>query len=372
MRVTVLGENLKRALSTTNRAVAGKSTLPVLSNVLLQTHEGALKLSATNLETYISTSCGAKVADEGAITLPAKLLSDWVAGVPNDTIEMTLDEQNMTVALVCGKYKATMHGIEAGEFPTAPAITSAPLATFAPDELRVAIAQTALAAKTDSTGGALVGVNIQFNTNKASATFAAADGFRLGTRRIDLNNIPLDAEMLIPATALIALSGLIGENNIDVSVSDNNGQALFDLDGTQFTTRLLDGKFPDFQRIIPAQCTGRAILETADLLRALKLASAVLASQSKETQTVKLAFASNEVAITAIAPEIANNDTVLECAFSGVDVSILLNVHYLMDMVSACKAPQVAIELQTSNHPAVIKPVGTDNYLAIVMPLNKR
>lgn len=372
MRLSLLQSNFKTALSTVNRAVAGKSTLPVLSNVLLQTHEGALRVSATNLDTHIGTTCGAKVQDEGAITLPAKLLLDWVSGVPNDVIEMALDSDNMTVALVCGKYKATMHGIDADYFPTAPAITSEPLATFAPDELRTAIAQTAYAAAVDNSRPVLAGVFLRFDVDKASATFAAADGFRLATRRVDLASFPQDAELLMPATALAALSGLIGENNVAVSISDNSGMALFDLDGTTFTTRLIDGKFPDFQRIIPAQSTGRAILETADLQRALKLAALAVASRSKETQIVKLAFDTSGVVVTAITPEIGNSETTLECPFSGDAVTISLNVHYLMDAIAACKTPQIAIELQAANHPAVVKPVGTDNYTAIVMPMTAR
>ena len=372
MKISVLADNFKKALSTANRAVASKSTLPVLSNVLLQTKDGALQVSATNLDAYITTPCGAKVEDEGAVTLPAKLLSDWVAGVPNDVIEMTLDDKSLSMALVCGKYRTTIHGIEADEFPVTPAITTEQLALFTPDELKTAIAQSVIAAADNNNRPALAGVSLQFSASMASATFSAADGHRLASKRVDTDGIAHDADLLVPASAMSALSALIGESNIAVSISDNAGLALFDCDGVQFTTRLIDAKFPDWRRIVPDTFTTRVILETTDLQRALKLSALVFPSGEKVSKIVKLTVSDGLLTIKTTYAEVATNETVLECSTTGDPLVFTVNIHYLIDAVASCKSPQVALELQTAKHPCVVKPIGADNYTHIVLPMVTR
>ncbi|HRC77549.1 MAG TPA: DNA polymerase III subunit beta, partial [Kouleothrix sp.] len=169
MKLSCLQENLKRGLAIVGHAVAGKSTLPVLSNILLASDDGRLKLAATNLEIGITCWIGAKIEDEGAVTVPAKLLSDVVSGLPNDKISLVLDQRTQTVGLKCARYEASIKGIEADEFPVIPTISDAePTASFPPALLREAIDQVAFAAASDDTRPVLAGVLMRLRGKAAT------------------------------------------------------------------------------------------------------------------------------------------------------------------------------------------------------------
>ena len=254
MKLSCLQENLKRGLAIVGHAVAGKSTLPVLSNILLSTDEGRLKLAATNLEIGITCWIGAKIEEEGAVTVPAKLLSDYIGGLPNDKINLTLDSRTQTLSVQCGReFKANMKGIEADEFPVIPTIADrTPTIAFPPDALREAIDQVAFAAASDDTRPVLAGVLLRLKGT--SATFAAADGFRLSVRTVTLPEpVAEPQEVIVPGRALQELARTIGDvqGNVEVTVTPSGGQILFHTEQMDLVSRLIEGKFPDFEGIIP-------------------------------------------------------------------------------------------------------------------------
>ena len=203
MKVSVLQENLAKGLSIVGRAVATKSTLPVLGNILLSTDKGRLKLSATNLEIGINCWVGAKVEDEGAITVPARLLSEYVSNLPNDRIDMELTLRTHTLNLACARVKTNIKGIDAEEFPLIPVVTDQPTLVISPDLLKEMIAQVAFAAATDESRPVLAGVLASFDGAAGTFTLAAADGFRLSVRAAALpNNASGKLDVIIPARTL--------------------------------------------------------------------------------------------------------------------------------------------------------------------------
>lgn len=377
MKLTVLQENLKRGLATVSHAVAGKSTLPVLSNVLLATDGGRLKLAATNLEVGITHWIGAQVLEEGAITIPAKLLADVVGGLPNDKVTLTLDARTQTVKVECGRFVSNIKGIEADEFPTIPTISDRdPAVRMPPELLREAIDQVAFAAATDDSRPVLAGVLVRLRDQRV--ILAAADGFRLATRTVQLSEpLAQSVEFIVPARALIELSRILGETegNVGITVTPGGGQALFHTENTELVSRLIDGKFPDFERIIPQQYTTRTILDTAELTKAVKLAS-YFATASQNV--VKLALAAGgqlepgKLVISANAAEVGDNTGEIDALVGGEGGQIALNVKYLGDALSAIKTAQVALETQTSQSPGVFKPVGQEGYVHIIMPMSIR
>ena len=378
MKLSCLQENLKRGLAVVGHAVAGKSTLPVLSNILLATDEGRLKLAATNLEIGITCWIGAKVDEEGAVTIPAKLLSDYVGGLPNDKISMALDARTQMLTVQCGReFVANMKGIEAEEFPIIPTIEDrTPTVSFPPDVLREAIDQVAFAAASDDTRPVLAGVLLRLKDD--TATFAAADGFRLSVRTIALPEpVTEPMEVIIPSRTLTELSRIIGdtEGPVEVTVTASGGQILFHTEEMDLVSRLIEGKFPDFERIIPSSYATRSVLETQELAKAVKLAS-YFANAS--ANIVKLTFESGgelepgKLTLSANAAEVGDNQSSLDVMITGEGGQLALNVRFLSEALSAMKTSQIALETQTAQSPGVFRPIGTEGFIHIVMPMTVR
>ncbi len=376
MKLSCLQENLKRGLATVSHAVAGKSTLPVLANVLLATDNGRLKLAATNLEVGITCWIGAQIAEEGASTVPAKLLSDVVGGLPNDKVTLTLDARTQSVNLACARFTNNIKGIEADEFPPIPTVAERdPVITLPADMLREAIDQVAFAAAGDDSRPVLAGVLIRLRGNEA--VFAAADGFRLAKRIITLPEpVATSQELIVPARALSELARIIGDaESVALSVTPEGNQVLFHTESTDLVSRLIDGKFPDFERIIPTDHTTRTVLETQELTKAVKLASFFAnASQNIVKITVEPGgeLGPGKLVISANAAEVGDNTGELDGMVHGEGGQIALNVKYLAEALNAMKTAQVALETQTPQSPGVLKPVGQEGYVHIVMPMTIR
>lgn len=387
MNVSCLKENLRRGLAAVGRAVASRSPLPVLTNILVSTDEGRLKLVATDLEIGITTWIGAKVKEEGAITLPARLFTDIVGNLPNDTVSLTLDARTQSVRLECSRYTTNIKGMAADDFPSIPTVGDhTPTLVLPAGELRQAIGQVAFAAATDVSRPVLTGVLMRVGSGVADSpyavTFAAADGYRLAKRVIPLpeGGAPsgIGQEVIVPARALSELARVIGdgEGEVVVTVTPTGGQVLFHTETTDLVSRLIDGTFPDFERIIPADYATRSVLETGELVKAVKLASLfATANQNFIKLTMEPGeegLAPGQVIITANAADRGDNTGTLEGAIHGEGGQIAMNVKYLNDALAAMETPQVAIETQTPQHPGVFKPVGHDSYVHVIMPMTLR
>lgn len=377
MKVSCLQENLRRGLSIVGHAVASKSTLPVLSNILLASDSGRLRLQATNLEIGITCWIGAKIEEEGAVTIPAKLLSDFVGNLPNDTVNLTLDERTQTVHLRCARSEANIKGIEADEFPSIPTIDAdEPTVAIPPDVLRMAIDQAAFAAASDDTRPVLAGVLLKLQDN--TITLSATDGFRLAVKTIELPEpVNTPQEVVIPARALQEVSRIIGDSDdpVEITITPSGGQILFHASNVDLVSRLIDGKFPDYQRVIPQQYATRAVMDRAALLQATRQAS-VFATSSANITKVSLEaggeFGPGRMILSANAAEVGNNKTELEGQVNGEGGQIALNVRFLQDTLNAIPTPQVAFEMQTPSSPGVFRPVGDDSLLIIIMPMSVR
>ncbi len=377
MKVSCLQENLKHGLGIVGHAVAAKSTLPVLSNILMTTDSGRLRLQATNLEIGITHWIGAKIEDEGAVTIPAKLLSDFVGNLPNDKVEMTLDERTQTIHVVCARSEANIKGIEADEFPTIPVVeTDQPTVRIDPAVLRSAINQVAFAAATDDTRPVLAGVLLKLQGN--TVTLAATDGFRLAVKTIELPEPARVAqEVIVPARALIELARILGdaENPVEISITASGGQILFHTDATDLVSRLIDGKFPDYQRIIPKQYNTRAVLDRNTFVQNARQASVFATSSANITKLTLESggdWGPGRLTLSANAAEVGDNKSELEGQISGEGGQIALNIKFLQDALAAIDTPQIAFEMQTASTPGVFRPVGDDSLLIIVMPMTVR
>lgn len=377
MKISCLQENLHKGLQTVGKAVANKTTLPVLNNILVSTDGGRLKLTATNLEVGITNWVGCQVEEEGAITVPAKLLIDFVSSLPNDKIVMSLDERTRTLHLKCARYEANIKGIAAEEFPVLPEVTDAPVARIPAPLLKEMINQVAFAASADDSRPVLAGVYVQIEGREM--TMAAADGFRLAKRTTDLG-APVESavKLIIPSRSMIELARALpddeGEDAEPVSmiVTSTRNQVLFRHDNLEVTSRLVEGNYVDIQRVIPADWATRTVVNTVDLLKAVRMAS-IFAKDSANIVRLQVApgadMTPGVLTLSANAAEVGDNTSELDCTVDGEEGQIALNSKFLVDVLNVLGTGQVAIETKTYQSPAVVKPVGEEGYLHVVMPM---
>lgn len=273
MHVRCLQETMANGLKVVGRAVGGRTTLPVLGNVRIETKEGRLQLTATDLELSITCRIGAKVGEEGATTLPARLLVDLVNSLPHEVMEMRLDENTQTMAIECARFKANVKGIPAQEFPLVPEPEGEPLVRMRPDALRRAISHVAFVAASDESRPILTGVLAQFDGDRL--TMAAADGFRLSVYTEKLDQVVSNpVEVIIPARAVQELARISSgqEDDVELFVSATNNQVLFHLPNIDLVSQLVTGKFPDYTQIVPNAHNTRTTVDRVEWLSATRVA----------------------------------------------------------------------------------------------------
>jgi DNA polymerase-3 subunit beta len=374
MKVSCLQENLAKGLSIVGRAVSPRSTLPVLGNVLLATDAGRLKLSATNLEVGINCWIGAKVEEEGAVTVPARTFIDLVNALPPERVDMELVVRTQTLNLRAGRSEANVKGIDAQEFPLVPVPEGEGGISIEADELRTAIDQVAFAAATDESRPILTGVLAKFEDTEL--TLAAADGFRLSVRTIPLPHaVPDPFSVIVPARALTELGRVSGEQKdpIVITVTPTRNQVLFQLTDIVLVSQLIDGNFPDYRQIIPGERTTHTVMDTATLLKACKTALIFARDAAHITRLhVKPGseLAPGYVVVSATSAETGDDVSELDASIEGEEVEIAFNVRYLIDLLSVVGTPQVALDTTTSSSPGVVRPVVDMDYTHVIMPMH--
>lgn len=375
MKVTVLQENLTRGLSIVSRAVSSRSTLPVLSNVLIATDDGRLRLSATNLELGITCWIGAKVEEEGSTTVPARTLSDLVSTMPDPQVSLTLDQRTQTLNLRSGSSTNDIKGIDAQEFPPMPVPDFENAIQINVANFKEMIQQVAFASSTDEARPVLMGVLV--NVEKDTVTMAAADGFRLSVRKATLSTpVQQTVNAIIPARALQELARIAsdGDQMIQMVMPKGRGQVVFRIKDAELVSQLIDGTFPDYHQIIPRGYKSRTLVPTASLLKACKQAE-IFAREG--TNVVRLNIKSSggdmqpsEMEISAHSEETGSNETIVEATVDGIPLLIAFNVKFLREVLEVIKTPNVAIETSAANAPGVVRPVGDENFLHVIMPMH--
>lgn len=401
MRVSCLQENLAKGLSIVSRAVSSRSTLPVLGNILIEAKNNELRLAATNLEIGVNCWIGAKVEDEGAITVPARLLSEFVNSLPPERIDMELAVRTMTLHLKCANFDANMKGIDAADFPIIPTAgtgdeidesaetlegTRIELETHG---LRKMIDQVVFAASSDESRPTLTGVEVAFAPDRLA--MAATDGYRLSVRSVALDTPFVDDSLtvIVPARSLAELARISAdaddEHPVQVIVTQARNQILFQIWGkseargafhrVELVSQLIDAKFPDYRAIIPKTHTTRTVADTAGLLKAVRVA---LLFARDNANIIRMSIEPGDdddqgvVKLTATSTEMGDSVNELQASVDGVELDIAFNAKYLIDVLSQIDQPQVVIETTQSTRPGTIRPLGMgeDEFLHVVMPMH--
>lgn len=374
MRVSCLQENLAKGLSIVSRAVAARSTLPVLGNILIATEDSRLKLSATNLEIGITCWIGAKVEEDGATTVPARTFVDLVNALPQDRVDMELAIKTQTLNVMCGRFANNVKGVDAQEFPIIPKPDENNSIHIAPDVLHKMIEQVVFAAATDEARPILTGVLAKFSGK--SLTFAAADGFRLSVRTAQLEDgIDEPLEVIIPARALAELGRILGDQTepVSITVTPQRSQILFHLTNIDLVSQLIDGKFPPYDAIVPKSTATKSVVETDLLLKACKAAN-VFAREAANIAKISIKpgdqLTPGHITIGAQSAETGDNAGDLDAAIDGTPIEIAFNVKYLIDVLNVVGTDRISLETIDPSKPGLIRPIGDETFMHVIMPMH--
>jgi len=371
MKLSCLQENLSKGLGIVSRAVATRSTLPITQNVLIATDQSRLKLAATNLEIAISCWLGAKIEEEGSITIPARLLTEFISSLPNDKIDIALTQR--TLQLKCARFEARINGLDAQDFPPIPQVADGLATKIEIAALRDGINQVTFAAAAEESRPVLTGIQLEFDGDKLA--MAAADGFRLAVHNTSLlAPVKNKTAIIVPARALNELGRFLTdqEEPVEITVNQQKSQILFKLKNIEMVSQLIQGAFPNYSQLIPQSYITRAVVDVAEFLRAIKMASIFARDGSGIVRLVVspgVELTPGKMNISARAEEVGDNMGEIDALIDGEAAKIAFNARYLSDVLSVLDEKQVALETTTSSSPGVLRPVGADNYIHVVMPM---
>jgi DNA polymerase-3 subunit beta len=353
------------------RAVATRSTLPITANVLLMTDRGRLKLAATDLDIAISAWVGAKIDQEGATTVPSRLITDFVTSLPPATVNLEIPERSRQMKLECARNESTINAMDAEDFPRIQSIAEGVSIELDPKALRKAIERVEFAAASDDSRPVLTGVHVKVEGPRL--TFASADGFRLAVSDITLASAPGETiEVIIPARALRELSRLIGEVNepVEMRINPQRTQVQFTMTDVELVAQLIQGTFPNYSQLIPAEYNTRCTVNVDEFKREARIA-AIFARDGSGIIRLQLQPGNGmpgKLTISARADEIGDNQGEIDATVEGDASKIAFNSRYLQDVLNALSG-EVVLDMTSPSSQGVFRPKGETDYVHVVMPM---
>ncbi len=365
MKLSCTKENLLTGLSTVGRIASKNLTLPILSNVLLRAEKSSLVLSATNLEVGVTTRVRGKITEDGAITVQARLLTDYVGLLENDKIE--LETEGATLKVVSDSSHTTIRGMTADDFPIIPQVSHDGGFKMEATTLRDGLNQVLFSAAQDTTRPEISGIFFSIKGNKL--TMAATDSYRLAECTVTLKEPRKDIKTIVPTRALYELVRIMpAEGDVEVFIGET--QALFVTDSIELSTRLIEGQYPDYSQIIPASSSVEVHVDTESLVKAVKTASLFCRSGINDV-TVGIDPAKNLITCAAANSELGEHQGSIPAKITGGPVSVVFNYKYLLEGLSAINAPDVVLGVTDSASAGILKSDGKGEYLYLIMPIRQ-
>lgn len=361
MKLQVTQENLSRALATVGRVASTRGTLPILANVLIKTIDNRLSIAGTNLDIAITHYIGAKVSKEGAITVPARLMQDFVSSLPSGIIELETEENHLHVKT--DKYTSTINGIPADDFPVMPDIASGKTWVVPAKVFKEGLQQVIVAASNDEARPVLTGV--YFHTHEGNLFLVATDSYRLAEKK--LLKTKEEINLLIPANAMQDVLRILGDHDEEVVVTHDDQQVLFKIGDVELVTRLIEGNYPDYRKLIPKEFSTKAVLKRSELVNITKVSS-LFARESAGSITINLDEKTKQVSIHSIASQLGDNTSSADAEVTG-EGSITLNSRFLLDGLNVLSGETASLSFNGKLEPSVISDTSSNDYIHIVMPL---
>ena len=364
MELTVTQENLTKALGSVGRVASSKTGLPILSNILLRTDANRLLVAATNLEIASTHYIGAKIVTPGAITIPARLVSDFISSLPKGAVELKVKGDHLTIT--SGSYTSVINGVIADEFPELPTIDESSSIQYSINatDFKQAVTQTIITSSNDNTRPVLTGV--YWHSFEGSLYLAATDGYRLAERR--LMETKSEVAAIIPSTTLQEVIRTLSDETDEVEMLFDETQVRFRVGESEITSRLIDGNYPDYRQLIPAASETNIDINTSEFVRITKIAG-LFARESGGSVTLTADKEKQTLAVHSIASEYGENTSNTPAEVSE-DGQVTLNSRYLSEALSVIDGDHVEFRFSGKLAPCVLTKKGDDvNYKHIIMPL---
>lgn len=362
MKIICLQENLKNNLNITQNIIGRNLTLPILNNLLLETEKGRLRVSSTNLEIGINTWTSCKVEKEGAVTCPAKILAGFVNGLPNKKVE--LEVKNNTLTIKCENYKANLKGLPADDFPIIPQIKEPVSMEIKNSVFKEGLSQVVGAASLSESRPEIAGILLK--PGKNDLKLVATDSFRLAEKKIfDVDKKAEFNQLIIPQRTVQELIRILAEKEGDLRICLGSNQVLFDSGEAQLISRLIDGQYPDYQQIIPTSFAIQATVDKEELMNAIRIAGLF----SSKINDVKFSLQGGKLEVLAQDQDLGENKTDLSAEIKGKSIQVIFNYRYLLEGLGNITTKQVFLGLNSESSPAIIKPVGDDTFVYVIMPI---
>ena len=368
MHIVCTKENLLKGFQAVSKAVASKAILPILTNVLFETTEdNKLKLSATDLEIGVEAFVETQVLTHGRITIPARALQDIVSKLPNSDVELLVNESQTETSLKCSKSKFNIKCLAADDFPQLPQIDKNSSVFINAEMLSTGVRKTIFAASTDATKNILNGVKIFLADGRLE--MAATDGYRLAVKKLNIEtNAEQGFSVIVPSRALNELVRLLGSSKDEtVVVSQLSNQLVFAIDDKILSTRLIEGNYPDYNRIIPSNLDKEIFFDRAGFLNTVDRVAAI--SSVDKVNIVKMEVKSGEVNLSSSTPEYGQSSESIENEYQGDSFDINFNARFLMDALKNFDEEKVRLHLGGSLSPALIKNLDDELYFCMIMPI---
>jgi DNA polymerase III subunit beta len=362
MKLQVTQENLSKALSNVAKiAMANKNPLPILNNVLIKTIEGRLSLSATNLEIAVTEKIGSKVSEEGSITVPARLMQEYISSLPSGVLELELEETKLHIST--DQYRSTINGVIADEFPSFPVLDASVSWNIPIKDFKKGLQQVVFAASSDETRPVLTGVYL--HTVDGWVYAASTDSYRLAEKKLMKSS--QEISMLVPASAISELLRILPDSEDKLNVSADSQQVLFKAGDIELVTRLIDATYPDYKKLIPRSYTTTATVLRDELISITKV-SALFARESAGSITLKVDALDKTISINSIASQLGENSSKADATVEGSG-DVTLNSRYLLDVLNALSTKEVTISFNGKLEPFVVTSTDAKDQVYIVMPL---
>ncbi len=361
MKIQVTQENLNKALSSVARVASSRNTLPILANVLIKTVGTRLSISATNLDIAITHFIGSKVSEEGSITIPARLVQDFVSSLPSGIIELKLDEYKLHFST--GTYRSTINGISSEEFPVLPSIKDGQEWKIDSSLLKKKLQQVIIAASNDDTRPVLTGV--YFHSDQGKLLIVATDSYRLAEATV--MNTDQTINILVPFSATQELLRLASDFDGEIEVTHNDQQVLFRVGDVELVARLIDGKYPNYASLIPKKFITTARLPKSELLNIAKVSS-LFARENAGSITLEVNDQDQTLNIHSIASQLGENIASTTGKIKG-EGSITLNSRYLLDALHVMTGEEIVFSFNGKLEPSLLKDPSDVDYIHVIMPL---
>lgn len=364
MELTVTQENLSRALGAASRVASTKTQLPILGNILFRTDGKRLMVAATNLEIASTQLIGAKIINEGSVTVPARLITEFVASLPKTTV--TLKVTDSKLHLSAEGYSSVINGTVADEFPELPTINEKTAVSYAIDTnaIKQAITQTILTASNDATRPVLTGV--YWHSYEGNLYLAATDGYRLSEKRLVATTS--DVAAIIPTSTLQEVLRTLSDDVTEIEVLFDESQVRFRLNDAEITSRLIDGNFPDYRQLIPAESETVISVSRTDFAQITKVAG-LFARESGGSVTITADADKDKLSLHSVASELGENTSEVDASIN-TDGQVTLNSRYLTEALAVTEGDQVTFRFSGKLSPCVLASNSPDNdYQHVIMPL---